>query len=265
MNQTQCHFFVQIPIEARYACPRHSHTCVEIVFSFGAQGWLYDGGKRYRYGNGTAFAYQPGTEHWVENEVAGTHWCLGVSSSHAPKLAVGDQAPSPAAASRLKEMINALQNLRSTRSDRLDLLAGLLVVDLLDATDKTLAFTEKAQDSVVDAARRMIDSRFREPLAITDVAEALYISPEHLRRMFREAFGTSPMHYLIRKRIESAQDLLRMTDLPMHEIALRCGIENPYYFSRLFRNITGITASQYRRVPSATGESKSATQRSGRV
>jgi AraC-like DNA-binding protein len=65
--------------------------------------------------------------------------------------------------------------------------------------------------------------------------------------MFRETFGTSPMHYLIRRRIEHAQELLRITDLPLQEIARRCGIDNPYYFSRLFRKVVGQTASRYRR------------------
>ncbi len=54
------------------------------------------------------------------------------------------------------------------------------------------------------------------------------------------------MRYLIRKRLESACDLLRLNQETTRRIAARVGIENPYYFSRLFRNRFGLTPTQYR-------------------
>lgn len=95
-------------------------------------------------------------------------------------------------------------------------------------------------------ARRIPDERFHEPLTIEELARSLYVSPEHLRKLFRGAFGSSPLHYLIRKRIEYAKEMLAATDRPIHEVAQACGIDNPYYFSRLFKRVTGATASEHR-------------------
>ena len=60
-------------------------------------------------------------------------------------------------------------------------------------------------------------------------------------------FGLSPLRYLIRKRIEIAQEMLRDDrSLSVAEVARRCGFENPYYFARMFKRITGKTPSSYR-------------------
>lgn len=246
MITPKCLFLAQVPVASASTCPRHQHACTEIVLSRQSNGWLYDRGQRFRYGDGTFFAYQPGSEHWIENEVEGVHWCLGLAGSGADRLPVGDLPACPAAVRRVDDMILELNRQGAHHADRLDLLSGLLVLDLLESLDSASA-TDAAPPSLAHAARNLLDARFAEPLTISDVADSLYISPEHLRRMFRETFGTSPMHYLIRRRIEHAQELLRITHLPLHEIARQCGIDNPYYFSRLFRKVVGQTASQYRR------------------
>ena len=92
----------------------------------------------------------------------------------------------------------------------------------------------------------MIDRQYDRNLSVADLASALFISPDYLREIFRGAYADSPMQYLIRRRIEVARELLEHTDLPVRDVGRRCGINNPYYFSRLFRRITGRTPSECR-------------------
>jgi two-component system response regulator YesN len=54
------------------------------------------------------------------------------------------------------------------------------------------------------------------------------------------------MRHLIQARIERAGDLLADPGLSVKEVARRSGFESPYYFSRLFRKVTGRTPSEFR-------------------
>jgi AraC family transcriptional regulator len=55
-----------------------------------------------------------------------------------------------------------------------------------------------------------------------------------------------PACHIIQARIDKARDLLGQGDLDVKEVAARCGFDNEYYFSRLFRKVTGTTPSRYR-------------------
>lgn len=72
-------------------------------------------------------------------------------------------------------------------------------------------------------------------------------SPWHFIRAFRNAYGETPHAYLIRKRLERAQRLLRTSPLAIAEVATASGFENRCAFSRLFRQRFGTTALQMRR------------------
>jgi transcriptional regulator GlxA family with amidase domain len=73
------------------------------------------------------------------------------------------------------------------------------------------------------------------------------MSTSTLHRHFRAALGASPIEYLVRTRIRHARDLLQQTDLPVTEIAFECGFESADYFSRCFRNSTGLSPRAYRK------------------
>ena len=58
--------------------------------------------------------------------------------------------------------------------------------------------------------------------------------------------GTSLTDYVNHYRIEHAQTLLANTDVPIKDIALRCGIGDIHYFTRLFKKISGVTPKAWR-------------------
>lgn len=74
------------------------------------------------------------------------------------------------------------------------------------------------------------------------------ISKERARKKFIEELKVSPTQYLKQKRIEFAKQLLAqkvVNDLTIHDVALSCGFSDPAYFSRIFKNSTGVTPNQY--------------------
>lgn len=79
------------------------------------------------------------------------------------------------------------------------------------------------------------------------LAAAVGVSESTLRRQFRGATGTSPHAYVLQRRAEEARRLLGETDLPVKAIAARLGYGDVYFFSRQFRQLTGVPPAAYRR------------------
>jgi AraC family transcriptional regulator len=83
-------------------------------------------------------------------------------------------------------------------------------------------------------------------LSLDTLAHQLGFSPYHFARLFRATTGESPHQFVVNKRIEVAQQLLKTSDLPLAQIALAVGFPNQSHFSRVFKQRRGITPAQYR-------------------
>jgi AraC family transcriptional regulator len=80
----------------------------------------------------------------------------------------------------------------------------------------------------------------------TLAAESGY-SRNHFLRMFRAATESTPHQYLLRLRIERAQSLMKKKSLRIIDIAESCGFASQAQFSRVFKQVLGVTPSRYRR------------------
>lgn len=91
-------------------------------------------------------------------------------------------------------------------------------------------------------------------IALNELAELCYLSNDHLIRLFKKELADTPLEYINKRKIEKAQLLLITTDMMVKDIACELAFTNFSYFSRLFRNIVGMTPQLYRR--SYTGSYK---------
>lgn len=94
-------------------------------------------------------------------------------------------------------------------------------------------------------ARDLIDRDSAEPLDVPAMARAALMSPAHFSRRFKEAYGETPYTYLMTRRIERAQELLR-TGASVTEACMAVGCTSLGSFSSRFTEVTGLTPSQYR-------------------
>jgi AraC family transcriptional activator of pobA len=245
MTSARCIFAAQIPMVLEHPCGMHSHACTEIVYYLDGSGYLTQGEKRLHYEPGFASIYQPGLEHSDTPNSNGTQICIGASGCGAEKLPTGmwaiDEGVTQCIQLILKEMSSPSAK---NNQERLDILTGWLVLELRRITGENKA---KASGSdYVDKARQILDSQFNEQIDLQELASKLYINPDYLRHIFKQSLGESPLNYLIRKRLDAACELLNFTDLPVGEVAKRIGLDNVYYFSRIFRKRLGLTPSEYR-------------------
>jgi AraC-like DNA-binding protein len=95
-------------------------------------------------------------------------------------------------------------------------------------------------------AKDLADARYREPLGVEDMASAAGLSKAHFSREFRRAFGESPHHYLLTRRLERAATLLRMTDWSVAQVCLEVGLVSIGSFTTSFKLAFGQTPTEYR-------------------
>jgi AraC-like DNA-binding protein len=95
-------------------------------------------------------------------------------------------------------------------------------------------------------ARDLIDREYARPLDVPEMARQALMSPAHFARRFRAAYGETPYSYLMTRRIERAQDLLRRGDLSVTDVCLAVGCTSLGSFSSRFTEIVGVTPSAYR-------------------
>ncbi|MGA9771560.1 MAG: AraC family transcriptional regulator [Blastocatellia bacterium] len=91
-----------------------------------------------------------------------------------------------------------------------------------------------------------IEDNIERDLAITEIADAVDLSPFHFARSFKQATGVSPHQYLIKSRIERAKSMLAKSELPIVEVGFRVGFKNQSHFTTLFRKMTHLTPKAYR-------------------
>lgn len=113
-------------------------------------------------------------------------------------------------------------------------------------------FPEKTSDESKDTAhlilmtKSFIEAHYQEPLSLEQLASHFYISPSYLSRVFKRETGENISTFIQTIRIEQAKTLLKTTSLKSYEIADRVGIQDPVYFSRIFKKITGCKPKDYR-------------------
>jgi AraC-like DNA-binding protein len=95
-------------------------------------------------------------------------------------------------------------------------------------------------------ARDLMDREYATPLDVAALARAALMSPGHFSRQFRATYGETPYSYLMTRRIERAQALLRRGDLSVTEVCLEVGCTSLGSFSARFTELVGETPTAYR-------------------
>lgn len=100
-------------------------------------------------------------------------------------------------------------------------------------------------DKLVEQAKRYVQTHYTEKLTLTDIADALNISYGHLSNTFKKFTGTTLSDYIASVKIEHAKELIDEHRYLMYEISDKLGFDNAYYFSKVFKKITGISPREY--------------------
>ncbi|QUI24681.1 helix-turn-helix transcriptional regulator [Vallitalea pronyensis] len=131
--------------------------------------------------------------------------------------------------------------------------ANSLLLELLhyyfsDICKNEVNLARQVASTKINTLLTFMEQNLHRKLQTEDFAEVMNLNPNYLIRLFKTTFGTSPMNYFNRMRIEKAKELLKLDVDSISSISDKLGFNTPYYFSYVFKKHTGYSPKDYRRI-----------------
>jgi AraC family transcriptional regulator len=132
----------------------------------------------------------------------------------------------------------------------LDAVEQALALALVDGYAVTRPSAAACRGGLAPARLRtvteLVRARIDDDLTLYEMADAVELSIAHFSVMFRKSTGQSPHQFVLRQRVERAKEILRTADTRVLDVAVACGFKTQQHFARVFRQICGISPSEYR-------------------
>jgi AraC-like DNA-binding protein len=103
------------------------------------------------------------------------------------------------------------------------------------------------QATPIDKSIEYMKANIDKKLTAEEIAELFQYSSSHYNAIFRKTTGLSPINYFIKMKIHYACQMLSQSELKIKEIAGKIGYDDPYYFSRLFKQFMNKSPKEYRK------------------
>ncbi len=103
------------------------------------------------------------------------------------------------------------------------------------------------QHEMVERSIQYMVEQIQSSLTLDDLARHVGLSKPHFSHLFKQVTSYTPIDYYLRLKIQRACHYLDITDVSVKEISQKVGIQDPYYFSRIFHKLAGQSPSDYRK------------------
>jgi two-component system response regulator YesN len=101
---------------------------------------------------------------------------------------------------------------------------------------------------IVNEAIYFVEQNYSNDISLDDVAKAINLSKQYVCMVFKKTTGENLSHFINNMRIEKAKQLLLNPEFSNKDIYEAVGFSNPQYFSRVFKKVTGMTTSEFKRL-----------------
>lgn len=146
-----------------------------------------------------------------------------------------------------RSMIYELQMCKENYPEILEMYLRQIFIMLHRYFESSLRTDNARVAEEIDKATVYFNEHYSEDISIDEYAEKNHVSVSWFIRNFKQCTGSTPMQYVLSKRIYNAEALLRDPSYNITEIARIVGYDNPLYFSRIFKKAKGLSPSEYRK------------------
>ena len=231
-----------------------------LIYCVEGEGWFSVDGRRSTVSANQFFIIPQGTPHAYgsNNKQPWTIYWLhfaGTQAQHFIDITGKTNSITPCKISRIEDRIRLfdeiMQNLEMGYSHENVNYANICLWHLLGSFKYISQFrqirTFREPDAVEDTILFMKENVAKK-ITRHAIAEQCGLSASHFSMIFKAKTGRPPMDYLIYLRIQKSCQLLDATNKRIKEIALTVGYDDPYYFSRIFKKVMGVSPAQYKKI-----------------
>lgn len=234
-----------------------------LIYCAEGEGWFELNGQRQKVMPNHVFILPKGQAHQYgcKSSKSWTIYWIHFDGSQAGFFADGFEKPlliEPEKDSRIEERLRLFEEIFSTlkngysrnnlefSSSTLMYFLGTLKYLGAYRAGRTPERTEQQRD-VADEAIHYMRENVHKHLDLKDMAAFVGYSASHFSMLFHQKTGYSPLNYFLHLKMQEACHFLDFTDMKVNQISLLMGIDDPFYFSRIFSKTMGESPSEYRR------------------
>lgn len=126
-------------------------------------------------------------------------------------------------------------------------IAELLIFVMRQQEMKKTEDAEENSDRSMEEAAQFIGSQFHREISLEEISSRFHMSASYFSRKFKGVTGFGFKEYINALRLKEARALLAETDLPVTQIALKCGFDNSNYFGDVFKKAENMAPREYRK------------------
>lgn len=145
-----------------------------------------------------------------------------------------------------KNIINEIQQQRFGYDQMIDSYFRQLLIHISRKKGTSEIKSDSYISTEIELAQHYFDQHYCENINIEEYASLRGMSISWFIRNFKAHTGSTPLQYILNRRITNAQILLESTDYPISEISTIVGYDNQLYFSRLFTKQKGVSPRKYK-------------------
>lgn len=251
----------------------HSHTFYELVYVLCGFSLHFCGTHSTLLTAGDMFIIPPGTEHSYvnpyRNGIVNFMFCPedfaecldGADSLPGLRTLLSGQSPTAPVVlhvdiSERRSIENAFEKIRAERRERAPgwrtslkarMVSLLVKYARLYAAQIDGRQTLNGGYSYILMILEYIEKNYTVDITMEALAEVTHLNPDYMSRKFKSLMGISPTEYIRKFRVAKAMEMLCSTDMTVAGIASACGFSDVCLFSRVFKNVCGVSPVEYRK------------------
>lgn len=123
---------------------------------------------------------------------------------------------------------------------------ALIYHELLIAINQFVQTSNKLPTEAIQL-KEFLDLHIHENMTINQLAAVINRSPDYTIKLFKKSYGDTPYAYLLKMKMQVAQNLLCQTSMPVKSVAEQIGFYDAHYFSNMFKKVYGVAPHRYRK------------------
>lgn len=149
-----------------------------------------------------------------------------------------------------------IENTKSERPGYQQLISGaaLYLLGIIHAVSRQSVLGNSNSDVIINKAQLLFRSNINNPYSPEQAAQELNVGYSWFRKHFKDYTGLSPGQYYLQLKIEQAKIRLATSSCSVKEIAYNLNFESAFYFSKIFKEKTGLKPTEYRDRSQQTGD-----------
>ena len=229
-----------------------SHYLIHYIIS--GKGVFYCGPNKFTVNPGQIFVIYPGTivKYRADEKYPWHYAWINFHGEEAKEIfsLLGISPNNPVyTVKNGSELLDVLLNMPSEKNAELwtNLKFTSKLYDFMSLLAENSRADNNRENGYLTTATRYIKAHYFEDLTVDQVAAHVGISRKYLFALFKKTLDFSPKDYILNYRIKRAKDFLKDENIPVGNIAYSVGYKDPLTFSKMFKQKTGVSPSDYRK------------------